>query len=112
EKGKGMSGSNVQINTDEFLATDDLMKKIAPATDVPLSTAAHLSARFTYVSPAARFVADNTHAVDGGYFENSGATTGVDILRKISLLQKDPDFNKRAIVASVVPKVIMISNSP
>ena len=112
ERGNRVIVSNIRINPDEFLASDDLMNKIAPATDVPLSTAAHLSARFTYVSPAARFVSDNSHAVDGGYFENSGATTGVDILRKISLLQSDPDPNKRAIVAGVAPKVIMISNSP
>src|SRR5262245_58068851 len=112
EKGNRIIGSNVQINPDEFLATDDLMNKIAPAVDVPLSTAAHLRARFTYVSPAARFISDSSHAVDGGYVENSGATTGVDILRKISLLQTDPDSNKWAIVANVVPKVIMISNSP
>ena len=112
ERGNRVIGSNVRINPDEFLASDDLMNKIAPAADVPLSTAAHLSARFTYVSPAARFVSDNSHAVDGGYFENSGATTGVDILRKISLLQSDPDPSKRAIVAGVAPKVIMISNSP
>jgi predicted acylesterase/phospholipase RssA len=112
ERGNRVIGSNIRINPDEFLASDDLMNKIAPASDVPLSTAAHLSARFTYVSPAARFVSDNSHAVDGGYFENSGATTGVDILRKISLLQNDPDPNKRAIVADVAPKVIMISNSP
>ena len=112
ERGNRVIGSNIRISPDEFLASDDLMNKIAPAADVPLSTAAHLSARFTYVSPAARFVSDNSHAVDGGYFENSGATTGVDILRKISLLQNDPDPNKRAIVAGVAPKVIMISNSP
>jgi hypothetical protein len=112
ERGNRVIGSNIRINPDEFLASDDLMNKIAPATDVPLSTAAHLSARFTYVSPAARFVSDNSHAVDGGYFENSAATTGVDILRKISLLRNDPDPNKQAIVAGVAPKVIMISNSP
>ena len=112
ERGNRVIGSNIRINPDEFLASDDLMNKIAPATDVPLSTAAHLSARFTYVSPAARFVSDNSHALDGGYFENSAATTGVDILRKISLLRNDPDPNKQAIVAGVAPKVIMISNSP
>jgi len=112
ERGNRVIASNIRITPDEFLASDDLMNKIAPATDVPLSTAAHLSARFTYVSPAARFVSDNSHAVDGGYFENSGATTGVDILRKISLLRNDPDPNKQAIVANVAPKVIMISNSP
>ena len=35
-----------------------------------------------------------------------------DILRQITLLKNDPDPNKRAIVADVVPKIIMISNNP
>jgi len=38
---------------------------------VPLSTAAMLSARFPYLTPAGR-IADVGHYVDGGYFENSG----------------------------------------
>jgi predicted acylesterase/phospholipase RssA len=42
------------------------------ATDsVPLSAAAMVSARFPYLTPAAR-VGDAGHYVDGGYFENSG----------------------------------------
>ena len=98
EKGNRIIGSNVQINPDEFLATDDLMKKIAPATDVPLSTAAHLSARFTYVSPAARFVSDNSHAVDGGYFENSGATTGVDICERLVCCGTTPTLTSRPLL--------------
>jgi hypothetical protein len=56
-------------------------------TELPLSTAALLSARFTYVSPAALI---NTHRpdapawvrlVDGGYFDNSGAVTAQEIAR-------------------------------
>lgn len=46
--------------------------------ELRLSTAAHMSARFTYVSPAGRFT-NGQHVVDGGYFENSGATTADDI---------------------------------
>lgn len=38
---------------------------------VPLSTAAMLSARFPYLTPAGR-IGDVGHYVDGGYFENSG----------------------------------------
>jgi hypothetical protein len=52
--------------------------------DVRLSTAAHDSARFAYVSPAGRLLSasgqDHDHVVDGGYFENSGAATLQDIL--------------------------------
>lgn len=115
EHGNRVIVSNILIHRkdkEQFLNADDVIKKIGKAKDIRLSTAAHLSARFTYVSPAARFPADNTHAVDGGYFENSGATTATDILRQITLLQNDPDPAKRAIVADVVPKIIMISNNP
>jgi len=48
-------------------------------SDIPLSTAVHNSARFTYVSPAGHLDAgdalENGHVVDGGYFENSGLAT-------------------------------------
>ena len=63
-------------------------------TELPLSTAALLSARFTYVSPAGLI---NTHPeetnradlptwmriVDGGYFDNSGAVTAQELARAI-----------------------------
>jgi hypothetical protein len=53
-------------------------------SDMPLSTAAHNSARFTYVSPPGRILRGDTaeygHVVDGGYFENSGLATLREIL--------------------------------
>jgi hypothetical protein len=58
-------------------------------TELPLSAAAHLSARFTYVSPAGLV---DTHRsersrwirlVDGGYFDNSGTATLQEIARAI-----------------------------
>jgi hypothetical protein len=58
-------------------------------TELPLSTAALLSARFTYVSPAALLDTHRTDAprwirlVDGGYFDNSGAVTAQEIVRAI-----------------------------
>jgi predicted acylesterase/phospholipase RssA len=58
-------------------------------TELPLSTAALLSARFTYVSPAALIDAHRPDApawirlVDGGYFDNSGAVTAQEIVRTI-----------------------------
>lgn len=49
---------------------------------VTLVQGIHLSARFAYVSPAARF--DEMHVVDGGYFENSGAATAMDIADRLA----------------------------
>jgi hypothetical protein len=57
------------------------------------------------VSPAGRFP-DGSHIVDGGYFENSAATTALEIATRI----KDVCAVDR--IANVEVKVIMISNDP
>jgi len=69
--------------------------------DLRISTAVHMSARFTYVSPAATILRDppatSMHVVDGGYFEDSGATTASNILAAIDqarLDEKHPDFRR------------------
>jgi len=57
--------------------------------DVRLSTTAMLSARFPVVSPAGTIRAkgddgdDGDRVVDGGYFENAGITTSLDIARAL-----------------------------
>ncbi len=59
-------------------------------SDLPLRTAMHNSARFTYVSPAGRLRPggqDRGHVVDGGYFENSGAVTARDLLRALASIE-------------------------
>ncbi len=53
--------------------------------DVSVATAVHNTARFPYISAAGRLRAINGenlgHIVDGGYFENTGADTLIDLLR-------------------------------
>jgi len=61
---------------------------VRDAADVRLSTAALLSARFPIISPAGvlRNGADagfGDRVVDGGYFENSGLSTAVDLARAL-----------------------------
>lgn len=53
-----------------------------PGIDMPLSTAALLSARFTLLSPAGTLPCPGPRRrlVDGGYFENSGLTTMLDVI--------------------------------
>jgi hypothetical protein len=64
--------------------------------DVTLVAAAHNSARFTYVSPAALLRnasgANVGHAVDGGYFENSGLVTVGDLYHRLQGLTRDTNY--------------------
>jgi len=75
--------------------------------DVPLITAAHASARFTYTNPPGT-LSDGQHCVDGGYFEDSGATAALEILK---MLEQDPRI-KPKIGVDFVPVVIFIRNAP
>jgi hypothetical protein len=56
-----------------------------------------MSARFTYVSPAATIVRKppepSMHVVDGGYFEDSGAATASDILRAVDMAGRDKNHS-------------------
>jgi hypothetical protein len=57
-----------------------------PDKDVPLLTAAVMSARFPIISPSARLPCSGSarRVVDGGYFENSGVTTVLELLDAIA----------------------------
>jgi len=71
--------------------------------DLATSAAAHLSARFTYVSPAGTLRVGNAvhRIVDGGYFENSGAATASEIVRFLK-------WGLRGTGARIDPRVIVI----
>jgi hypothetical protein len=79
--------SNLYIREDIFPDAVDLLDGSLRAQDMPLSTAAHLSARFTYVSPAGTIRTSRgdvwRHVVDGGYFENSGSATAVELMQQM-----------------------------
>jgi hypothetical protein len=106
ETGQRITTSNCRTS-EEVLDSVDFLDLLG--RDIRMSTAAHNSARFTYVSPAGTVVPECTtgihaakinctpgkscgHIVDGGYFENSGAATALDILRVIAEL-KDPQVD-------------------
>jgi hypothetical protein len=81
ENGWRLISAPVALGPEEVSAA----RNVAELADHPmrLSTAAHVSARFTYVSPAGTLVKDGKmagHVVDGAYFENSGSATAGEIL--------------------------------
>ena len=104
ETGKRVIASNLDIASAPKVFRDafDLYTLIAPNSEIRASTAAHTSARFTYVSPAGT-LRDGSHLVDGGYFENFGAVTGREAL-KAGL--------DRLGSKAVRPIAILISNDP
>jgi hypothetical protein len=101
ETGKRIITSNIDIagNPEVFLDAYDFYRLISAKSHIRSSTAAHNSARFTYVSPAST-LEDGTHLVDGGYFENFGAVTARELLRAAMVTYPQ----------GVRPIVILISN--
>jgi predicted acylesterase/phospholipase RssA len=69
-----------------------------------LSSAVHNSARFTFVSPPGT-VGRNLHLVDGGYFDNSGAVTALELVRGI-------EQYRRRTNSHVLPIVLHIASDP
>ena len=109
ETGKRLIVSNLKLMPEDFNDAEDL-NRFYTRESLPLSAAVHLSARFTYISPAGTLKKNGRIyglAVDGGYFENSGETTVIEILQAIDdLADNDTDWKK------VKPVVIHISNEP
>ncbi|HXH38907.1 MAG TPA: hypothetical protein VNN08_09790 [Thermoanaerobaculia bacterium] len=128
ETGERIITSNLRLDQELFFRnTFDALKEMR--ADLPMSSAAGMSARFTYVSPAGKipYTRDDCkqgrksipcstgsvenrncgrdlfgHVVDGGYFENSGAVTAAEVVAFV---------NERAKLGDrVVPFVIVIDH--
>ena len=103
ESGKRVITSNLDIaaRPDVFRDAHDFYTLAPSGREIRPSTAAHNSARFTYVSPAGT-LDDGTHIVDGGYFENFGAATAHELLQA----------GLRRFGRKIRPVVVLISNDP
>jgi hypothetical protein len=106
ESGKRVIASNLKIDEETFSDAVDIFDTVK--ADMRLSSAVHNSARFTYVSPAGTIRTPQGvwgHLVDGGYYDNSGGSTAVEILDAME--EATPELWK-----SITPVVIMITNDP
>jgi hypothetical protein len=79
ETGRRIIASPVLIERNVFLDSFDELNELGG--DVRASTAAHNSARFAYVSPAGDIGDHKGSMIDGGYFENYGALTALELAR-------------------------------
>lgn len=108
ESGKRVITSNLEVDPAVFRDSSDFFKlfvRDGKTGRIRPSTAAHNSARFTYVSPAGS-IAPGRKVVDGGYYENFGAKTASELLA-FALAQLAGPGGSR-----VRPIVVMLSNEP
>lgn len=108
ETGKRIITSNLKIDAATFTDATDIYALIGHDEDFRVSTAINNSARFPYVAPAGTLQKngeDTAHIVDGGYFENFGASTAAELLRAAH-----GHFEARGM--KVRPIVIQISSDP
>ena len=66
----------------DVLSLVDSMSSRSEYNDMRLSTAAVLSSRFPYMSPAGKVF--DRYYVDGGYFDNSGAGTVLEFIQELN----------------------------
>ena len=121
ETGRRIIASNIKIERDIFLDSFDELNLLE--SDMPASTAAHNSARFTYVSPAGKLVSSGEksqnrshsgkksqnrgYVIDGGYFENYGALTALELARRArSEIEQEKGLGKVRLV------ILQISSDP
>lgn len=77
-----LATTNLPENSPGDLSYDQYFRNVDPKPDIPVVTAARLSAFFPYVSPAARAAVEGQtgHLVDGGYYDNYGISSLVEWL--------------------------------
>ncbi|ACK49786.1 hypothetical protein Msil_0816 [Methylocella silvestris BL2] len=108
ETGRRIITSNVKIERHVFQDSYDALQILG--ADVRASTASHNSARFTYVSPAGNLAPQHKnrgYVIDGGYFDNYGAATALEISREAERAIKQQYGDK-----SVRRVVLLISSDP
>jgi hypothetical protein len=109
--GRRVLTSPFLVTPSDFHDAHDVYDYLGGA-EMPLSTAVHNGARFTFVSPAGTLFrkdldgrrANTGQIIDGGYFENYGAETAGEILRRVCA--------GSGCAAGARPVVIQISSDP
>lgn len=91
ESGYQCVWSNVRVPDFPYADKRDLAKRTG--TGIPYSSAIGLSSRFPMISPSGAFWIDDTlkrHYVDGGYYENMGEETMLQVLKCLDLKRRYP----------------------
>ncbi|HSY54864.1 MAG TPA: hypothetical protein VK834_00265 [Bradyrhizobium sp.] len=117
ETGRRIITSHIKIERGVVFDSYDALQVLN--SDLRLSTAAHNSARFTYISPAGNLSSatktehNRGYVIDGGYFENYGAETALELANKAIKAINDavgPEHLKHQSKVKLV--ILQISSDP
>jgi hypothetical protein len=103
ETGKRIITGHVLIERNVFIDSLDALHVLGK--DVRASTAAHNSARFFYVSPVGDLGNKHGSVIDGGYFENYGALSALELARAARWELRDKKPGVKLVI-------LMISSDP
>jgi hypothetical protein len=103
ETGKRIITGHVLIERNVFIDSLDALHVLGK--DMRASTAAHNSARFTYISPAGDLGDEHGSVIDGGYFENYGALSALELARAARWELRDENPGVKLVI-------LMISSDP
>ncbi|HEX4321782.1 MAG TPA: hypothetical protein VHZ52_12800 [Acidobacteriaceae bacterium] len=108
-----VSGANESFPAESFLEKYYAKAQDGSLADLPLASAAQMSATFPYVSSASRVPVkvdpDGLHFVDGGYYDNDGTSSAIEFLR--SALEKQASAGAQS-EAPLNVILVEIRNSP
>jgi hypothetical protein len=100
-----VTGANESYPAQSFLDKYRDYSDSRISMDLPLATAAQLSATFPYVSSAARIPEDvdpnGLHFVDGGYYDNDGTASAIEFLRSALEKPTKPESALRVILVEI-----------
>lgn len=105
--------TNLKLDSGIFNNRVDVLGLLGKDSDISITSASILGARFPYLSPAGRIA--NDYFVDGGYFDNSGAGVVQEMIRGIINIGRNDslaggNFYKQ--LNKLHFKVLHIVNSP
>lgn len=109
----GASDGVTDVGSGPLGATIDLDDYLCDGDDVAMSTAALLSARFPLITPSGRVAScgkslEESYIVDGGYLDNSGAASLVELWAEVSTYVDIHNATEGAVC--IVPVFIQIDN--
>jgi hypothetical protein len=77
--------SNIRLDNQNFAGCIDILDELN--RDIPIKTATTVPCRFPYVTSGGKLGATQLGTViDGGYYDNTGLTTAIDIIRGITAI--------------------------
>ena len=97
------------LEPEDFLATLPVIQLLNDSSNLKMSTASLLSARFPYLSPTGKLTGLH-HFADGGYRENSGTETLSEVLKVFSDELPPDGMPKDTLYSHVRPYIIILSN--